>query len=102
MSYQVFDCQPYNVTCGASTQTFTKLVTCSALAYQVQDRAKTHFPWIYGSMCKVYPFFWCNGTAKRHSSHFVGAHRKKKHARERTVIQMGKFQLNTCGIYGLL
>lgn len=25
MSYQVFDCQPYNVTCGASTQTFTKL-----------------------------------------------------------------------------
>jgi len=81
---------------------FLSLVTCSALAYSVQDRTKTNFPWIYSSVCKVYPGFQSNGTAKRHSSHFVGPHRKKMHASERTIIPMGKFQLNICGIYGLL
>lgn len=55
-----------------------------------------------GFECKVYPGFQCKSTAKRHSSHFVGAHRKKMHVRERAVIPIGRLQLNTCGIYDFL
>lgn len=39
-------------------------------------------------------FCFSSGTAERQSSLFVGAHRKKTHARKRPVIQM-KFGLNT-------
>lgn len=50
-----------------------------ASAYLVQDRTTTDFPWICGSEYKVYPGFQCKSTAKRHSSHLVGTHRKKVH-----------------------